>query len=155
MAKYTAQVVWTRQKEELFTDNRYSRGHYWQFDGGITLAASSSSHIVPNYSVDENVDPEEAFVASLSSCHMLFFLSIAAQKGFVIDEYRDDAVGVLAKNDAGKMAMTEVILRPKVSFFGNHKPDLPMLEHLHHLSHEQCFIANSVHTKVMTEIQMS
>ncbi|WP_394182482.1 OsmC family protein [Marinomonas posidonica] len=155
MAEYTAKVVWTRQKGEYFTDNRYSRGHYWHFDGGITLPASSSSHIVPNYSVDENVDPEEAFVASLSSCHMLFFLSIAAQKGFIIDEYHDHAVGVLAKNDAGKMAMTEVTLRPRVSFSGDHKPDFAMLEHLHHLSHEQCFIANSVHTKVMTEIQMS
>ncbi|AEF55593.1 OsmC family protein [Marinomonas posidonica] len=155
MAKYTAQVVWTRQEDELFTDNRYSRGHYWLFDGGVKLPASSSSHIVPRYSVDENVDPEEAFVASLSSCHMLFFLSIAAQKGFIIDEYRDDAVGVMAKNDAGKMAMTEVILRPRVTFSGDLHADFAMLEHLHHLSHEECFIANSVHTKVMTEIQMS
>ncbi|GAA5217133.1 OsmC family protein [Corallincola platygyrae] len=153
MAEYTAEVSWARSEAEGFIDNQYSRGHQWQFDGGVTVPASSSPHVVPlPLSVEANVDPEEAFVASLSSCHMLFFLSIAAKHRFIVDSYVDNAVGVMAKDADGKMAMTKVTLRPKVIFSGDKQPTYEQLDEIHHQSHEQCFIANSVKTEVLTEI---
>ncbi|MFC6635104.1 OsmC family protein [Microbulbifer taiwanensis] len=152
MSEYFSTVLWRRDGEN-FTDNKYSRGHTWQFDGGLSVPASSSPHIVPlPFSVAENVDPEEAFVASLSSCHMLFFLAIAAKRKFVVDEYCDEALGVMEKADDGKMAMTRVTLRPRVTFSGDRQPTREQLERMHHQSHEQCFIANSVKTEVVTEI---
>ncbi|WP_323847214.1 OsmC family protein [Microbulbifer magnicolonia] len=152
MSEYFSTVLWRRHGEQ-FTDNKYSRGHSWHFDGGLTVPASASPHIVPlPYSVAENVDPEEAFIASLSSCHMLFFLAYAAKRGFVVDEYRDAAVGILEKTDGGKMAMTRVTLRPQVVFSGDKQPSREQLEQMHHQSHEQCFIANSVKTEVVTEL---
>ncbi len=152
MSEYTATVSWQRGDQD-FLSNRYSRGHRWQFDGGHSVPASASPHIVPlPWSVAENVDPEEAFVASLSSCHMLFFLSIAAKQRFVVDEYVDDAVGEMAENEEGKMAMTRVRLRPRVVFSGARIPGREQLEKLHHLAHESCFIASSVKTEVVTEI---
>ncbi|MEJ2418698.1 MAG: OsmC family protein [Exilibacterium sp.] len=153
MSEYTATVKWHRQESEAYIDNQYSRGHQWQFDGGVTVPASSSPHIVPlPYSVEANVDPEEAFVASLSSCHMLFFLGIAAKRKFVVDEYVDNAIGIMEKDSSGKIAMTRVILRPCIKFSGDNKPTREQLEDLHHRSHELCFIANSVKTQVVTEI---
>ncbi|MEO1077973.1 MAG: OsmC family protein [Pseudomonadota bacterium] len=154
MSEYQAEVSWRRGADEEFTDNNYSRGHAWSFDGGIRVPASSSPHVVPlPYSVEASVDPEEAFVASLSSCHMLFFLSIAAKHGFVVDEYNDRATGIMEKDAEGKMAMTEVILRPLVVFAEELTPSAEQLEEMHHQSHELCFIANSVKTNVSTEIQ--
>ncbi|MFV2032701.1 MAG: OsmC family protein [Gammaproteobacteria bacterium] len=153
MSEYFATVRWLRGKDEAYIDNRYSRGHEWHFDGGVTVPASSSPHVVPPpCSVEANVDPEEAYVASLSSCHMLFFLSIAAKNKFVVDEYVDDALGVIEKDAEGRLAMTRVTLRPQVKFSGDRRPDLPQLEKMHHQSHQQCFIANSVKTEVITEI---
>jgi len=153
MSEYSASVRWVRGEGEAFVDDQYSRGHAWHFDGGACVAASASSHVVPlPYCVEANVDPEEAFVASLSSCHMLFFLSIAAQEGFVVDEYVDDAVGVLESDREDKISMTRVALRPAVTFSGAKRPTLAQLEAMHHQSHEQCFIANSVKTHVFTEI---
>lgn len=153
MSEYTANIHWQRQTEEPFIDNQYSRGHVWQFDGGVRVPASSSPHVVPlPYSVEANVDPEEAFVASLSSCHMLFFLSIAAKNRFVIDEYRDHALGVMEKGENGKLWMTKVTLRPQIKFSGERRPDRAKLEKMHHQSHNECFIANSVKTEIMTEI---
>lgn len=152
MSEYFAKVVWERSQDERYIDNQYSRAHQWYFDGGQVVPASASPHIVPlPFSVAANVDPEEAFVASLSSCHMLFFLSIAAKKKWVVDQYTDNAVGVMAQDSAGKMAMTQVTLRPKVTFSGA-QPSLAQLEKAHHQAHEQCFIANSVKTEVLTEI---
>ncbi len=154
MSEYMARVEWQRQEQEVFIDNQYSRGHQWYFDGGAKVAASSSPHVVPlPLSVEANVDPEEAFVASLSSCHMLFFLSIAAKRKFVVEHYEDLAVGVMEKDELGKMAMTRVLLRPKVIFSGERQPTEEQVEQIHHVSHEQCFIANSVKTKVDTEIR--
>lgn len=154
MSEYVAQVQWKRGPEEAYVDNQYSRGHAWYFDGGEVVNASSSPHVVPlPLSVEANVDPEEAFVASLSSCHMLFFLSIAAKRKFVVDEYTDKAVGIMEANEDNKIAMTKVILRPKVIFSGDKQPTLEQLEVMHHQSHEQCFIANSVKTTIVTEIQ--
>jgi organic hydroperoxide reductase OsmC/OhrA len=151
MGSYTASVAWQRNGA-AFTDNKYSRAHEWRFDGGAVVRGSSSPHVVrAPFSDPSAVDPEEAFVASLSSCHMLWFLSLAARRGFVVERYEDQAVGVMAKNEAGKEAMTVVTLRPKVTFAGR-EPERPELEALHHEAHEECFIASSVKTDVRCEI---
>jgi organic hydroperoxide reductase OsmC/OhrA len=151
MSEYFATIKWTRA-EQSFLDNKYSRGHDWEFDGGLTVSASSSPHIVPlPYSVAESVDPEEAFVASLSSCHMLFFLSIAAKRKLVVNNYIDKAVGTMSKDDLGKISMTRVLLRPEV-WFSDNEVSLQELEEMHHQAHEECFIANSVKTEVIVEI---
>lgn len=156
MSEYFARVHWIRAKDEAYIDNQYSRSHEWHFDGGLTIPASASPQVVPlPWSVEANVDPEEAYVASLSSCHMLFFLSIAAKNKFVVDEYTDDAVGVMEKDSNGKLAMTRVTLRPQIKFSGDERPEHSQLEKMHHQSHEQCFIANSVKTEVLTEITES
>jgi organic hydroperoxide reductase OsmC/OhrA len=151
MSEYNTVVEWNRDGA-VFTDNRYSRGHRWLFDGGVEVPASSSPSVVPlPLSVPAAVDPEEAFVASLSSCHMLVFLSIAAKRGFVVDSYRDEAVGLLAKDSSGKLAMTRVTLRPQIQFGGDERPTADELAEMHHQSHEQCFIASSVKTDVRLE----
>ncbi len=151
MSEYTATIEW-RRAGATFTDNRYSRGHSWTFDGGVEVPASSSPHSVRlPYSVAEAVDPEEAFVASLSSCHMLWFLSIAAKRGYAVERYRDEAVGVMARNSEGKLAMTQVTLRPAVTYFGEKRPSAAGHEAMHHEAHEECFIANSVKTEVRCE----
>ncbi len=152
MAEYAATISWERS-DSPFVNGDYTRAHVWSFDGGLTFAASASPHIVPlPYSKPENVDPEEAFVASLSSCHMLFFLSIAATRGFVVDHYRDSAVGYLEKDAYGKLAMTRVILRPAAAYSGKKIPTVGEIEGIHHQAHERCFIANSVKTLVITDI---
>jgi len=148
MAEYTATIDWERQGA-VFTDNRYSRGHRWEFDGGIQVPASSSAHVVPvPYSVTAAVDPEEAFVAALSSCHMLWFLSLAAKRGYIVDRYHDTAVGVMGRDAAGKLAMLDVTLRPAVTLGGGPQPSDVELAALHHAAHAECFIANSVKTRV-------
>jgi organic hydroperoxide reductase OsmC/OhrA len=151
MAEYKSVVIWSRDGA-AFTDNRYSRGHRWLFDGGVEVPASSSPQVVPlPLSVAAAVDPEEAFVASLSSCHMLWFLSIAAKRGFLVDGYRDEAVGVMAKDPSGKQAMTRVTLRPEVRFGGAKRPSADEVVAMHHEAHEHCFIARSVKTDVRCE----
>jgi len=151
MAEHKVVVVWNRDGA-AFTDNCYSRGHRWLFDGGVEVPASASPHIVPlPLSVAEAVDPEEAFVASLSSCHMLWFLSLAARRGLVIENYRDNAVGTMARDAAGRLAMTRVTLRPEVHFGGDRQPTPDEVSALHHEAHEQCYIANSVKTDVRCE----
>ncbi len=151
MSEYSVQVLW-RRGDARFTDNRYSRAHLWRFDGGVEVPASSSPHVVPvPMSSAAAVDPEEAFVASLSSCHMLWFLSIAAQRGFRVDSYTDEAVGVLEKDAAGKLVMTRVTLRPRVDFSGDRMPTREVIESLHHTAHAECFLANSVKTEIRCE----
>ena len=153
MSKYTAKIAWKRQPQQVFTDNKYSRGHTWEFDGGAIIDASSAPAVVPlPYSIEANVDPEEVFIASLSSCHMLFFLANAGKRGFMIDEYIDNAIGIMEKDTAGKVSITTVTLHPQVTFLGEKQPTLERLEAMHHQSHEQCFIANSVKTQVTIEI---
>jgi organic hydroperoxide reductase OsmC/OhrA len=128
MSSYTAQVAWQRDPLEVFTDNRYSRRHQLRFDGGAELAGSSSPHVVPLPLSDASaVDPEELFVASLAACHMLWFLSIAAQRGYKVERYEDDAEGWLARNGQGHLAMTEVCLRPRVQWLGDPLPDGDLL----------------------------
>jgi organic hydroperoxide reductase OsmC/OhrA len=151
MSHYQAVIEWTRDGAR-FTDNRYSRGHRWRFDGGIEVPASASPQVVPlPMSVAAAVDPEEAFVASLSSCHMLFFLALAAKQGFVVDDYRDEAVGVMAQDAGGKLAMTQVTLHPLVRYGGEKRPAAAEEDALHHAAHEECFIARSVRTVVNCE----
>lgn len=147
MSEHHATVTWERG-DAVFTDRRYSRAHEWQFDGGASVGASASPHVVPHpYSVASAVDPEEAFVVALSSCHMLWFLDFAARRGFVVDEYRDTAVGKLGPDSEGKPAMLEVTLRPEVRFSGK-SPLQEELDALHHDAHESCFLARSVKTVV-------
>ncbi len=151
MQTHTATVTWERRGAR-FTDNRYSRAHRWRFDGGAEVKGSSSPHVVPPPLSDPaGVDPEEAFIASLSSCHMLWFLSLAAGRGLVVESYRDEAVGILGPNEQGKLAMTRVTLRPAVAFAGSRKPDAAELRELHDLAHEECFIASSVRTEIACE----
>ena len=152
MSTYQATILWQRDAGAVFTDNRYSRAHVWRFDGGAEVAASSSPQIVAlPWSDAAGVDPEEAFVASLSSCHLLWFLSLAAEAGWCVDRYEDAADGVLAKNAAGKLAMTRVTLRPRALFGGASQPTREAVDALHHRAHEACFIASSVTTDVRCE----
>ena len=149
MATYTATVHWQRGDQD-FAGGKYSRGHRWIFDGGASIEASASPHIVPlPYSVEEAVDPEEAFVAAASSCHMLFYLHFAQRAGYVVDDYRDDAEGVMARNADGRMAITRIILRPSVRYAGA-APDATTEAALHHEAHEACFIANSITAEIET-----
>ena len=152
MAPYTAEILWQRGADEPFVDNRYRRRHLLRFDGGVEVPASSSPHVVPlARSGAAAGDPEEAFVASLASCHLLWFLSLAAKEGYCVDRYADAASGVLAKNAEGKLAMTLVTLRPDVAFSGAKRPTRAELDALHHAAHEACFIASSVKSEVRVE----
>ena len=150
MATHHATVAWQRG-DQAFTDGKYSRAHEWRFDGGATVAASSSPHVVPLYSDEAGVDPEEAYVAALSSCHMLFFLAFAAKAGLLVDSYTDEAEGRVARDEAGRMWVAEVVLKPHVEFAGERRPSREEIDELHHRSHEACFIANSVKTAVTVE----
>ncbi|HEX4761172.1 MAG TPA: OsmC family protein [Sphingomicrobium sp.] len=147
-----ATVRWTRSGDGNFAKGQYSRAHSWSFDGGLTVPASASPHIVPQpWNNPAGVDPEEAFVASLSSCHMLFFIDFARRAGFVVDSYVDEAEGVLDKRADGKMWMSRVTLRPRVEFSGDQRPSEADLADLHRRAHEACFIANSVTSEVTVE----
>ena len=151
MSSYTTTIRWTRDPSTDFSKGQYSRAHEWAFDGGAVVPASPSPHIVPApWNDPAGVDPEEAFIASLSSCHMLFFVDFARRAGFVIDEYVDEAEGMLEKRGDGKVAMTSVALRPRVTWAGD-PPDEAAIADLHHRAHEACFIANSVTTEVTVE----
>ena len=150
MSTYTATIRWSRTGGE-FAKGQYSRAHEWAFDGGAIVPASASPDNVPPGTADAaGVDPEEAFIAALSSCHMLFFLDFARRAGFVVDSYVDEADGVLEKRADGKIAMTRVTLRPRVTW-GGATPDEAAIADLHHRAHEACFIANSVNTEVTIE----
>jgi organic hydroperoxide reductase OsmC/OhrA len=149
---YTAQLRWQRQATEAFTDNRYSRRHEWRFDGGVVVPGSSSPHSVRlPYSDASAVDPEEALVAAASSCHLLTFLYLAAKAGWTIDSYEDDAVGLMARNEQGRLAITRITLRPAIRFGGGREPTAAELAQLHHDAHEQCYIANSLRSEIVCE----
>jgi len=151
MSTYTATIRWTRTGDGDFTRGQYSRLHEWAFDGGAVVSASPSPHVVPApWSDQAGVDPEEAFVASLSSCHMLFFLDFARRAGFIVDSYVDGSEGLMEKREDGKIAMTRVTLRPQIAWGGT-PPDEAAIADLHHKAHEACFIANSVTTEVVIE----
>ncbi|MDD9890108.1 MAG: OsmC family protein [Gammaproteobacteria bacterium] len=148
MTNYQATVKWQRNSDD-FLANKYSRCHEWVFDGGAVVLASASPDIVPSpWSVEARVDPEEAFVASISSCHMLFFLSIACRSGFQVESYADEAVGEMTRNEVGKYVVSKVSLNPVVNYSGEALPNHDDIESMHHEAHAECFIANSIRTKV-------
>jgi len=152
MSTYTATIRWHRDGAEGFAKGQYSRAHEWAFDGGHVMPASASPHVVPApWSNPAGVDPEEAFVASLASCHMLFFVDFARRAGFVLDDYIDEAEGVLEQRADGKLAMTRVTLHPRLTWNGD-APDAAAIADLHHRAHEACFIANSVTTEVTVQL---
>lgn len=147
MSEYRVNVSWQRTSAG-FSYEEYNREHTWSFDGGIKVRATAA----PEYrGKPDGVDPEEAFVAALSSCHMLTFLAIASRKRLVVDSYEDDAVGFMEKNSQGRLAVTRVILRPRIKFSGPEAPTGDQLTKLHEQSHHECFIANSVLTEVTVE----
>lgn len=148
MAKYVARIAWALRDGEDFAKGRYSRGHVVSFDGGLIMPASASPHVVGKWAVEEAVDPEEMFVAALSNCHMLTFLHKARLAGFVCTAYEDDAEGIMEEIAPGRMAVTKVWLKPKITWQGD-EPTAEALADLHHQAHEECFIANSVKTEVV------
>ena len=151
MSKHLATVSWDRAGAR-FTDNRYSRVHQWEFDGGAVIQAAASPDVVPLPLTDgAAVDPEEAFVAAVSSCHMLWFLSLAAKEGFCVNSYRDQAVGTMGKNEEGRDAVISVALRPHAEFGEGKTPTAGDLERLHEAAHDKCFIANSIRSTITRE----
>ena len=151
MSHYQASVNWVNSGPN-FLNGQYSREHKWIFEGGSVIKATAAPDIVPEpWSNPANVDPEAAFVASLSSCHMLFFLSFAARQGILVESYEDHAIGFLETNEQGKKSMTRVILRPSVACSNHSTPSQESLRNLHRAAHEHCFIANSVTTDVTIE----
>lgn len=150
MATYTADVSWTLKDGEDFAQGRYSRGHTVRFDGGVTIPASASPHVVGKWAVEAAIDPEEMLVAALSNCHMLSFLHVARLAGFTVVAYRDHAEGVMEEIAPGRRAVTKVTLHPRIEWSGA-GPDKERLAQLHHEAHETCFIANSVTTRVSVE----
>ena len=151
MSKHTATIRWQRG-DAKFARGRYSRAHEWRFDGGAVVAASASPAVVrAPWSDPAGVDPEEAFVAAIASCHMLWFLSLAAEQGFVVESYEDEGVGTMDKLANGHEAITDVLLRPRIAFGGDRKPDATDIAALHESAHERCFIANSVRSTIRIE----
>jgi organic hydroperoxide reductase OsmC/OhrA len=149
MSEYKATIKWQRNSPEFLT-GKYSREHIWSFDGGVTVPASASPAVVPApWSNPAGVDPEEAFVASLSSCHMLTFLYLACKAGFQIENYEDEAIGKVTKNEKGVLWVSLVTLNPRITYDGEKLPAPEDEERLHHQAHEQCYIANSVKTEVV------
>jgi organic hydroperoxide reductase OsmC/OhrA len=147
---HTATIRWKNNGGDVL-GRRYSRAHTWLFDGGVSVAASSSPHVVPKPWSDEHaVDPEEALVAAASSCHMMSFLWAAAKAGFAVDSYDDTAEGTLAKIDGKHYAITRIVLRPRIVFSGK-QPTAADLDALHHEAHEECYIANSLKTEIVVE----
>ncbi|MGV8996284.1 MAG: OsmC family protein [Parvibaculaceae bacterium] len=150
MSNYVAHVEWRLRDGDDFEANRYSRSHRWHFDGGATVEASSAPSSVPlPWSDPAGVDPEEALIASVSSCHMLWFLSLAAKAGYAVVTYSDRASGVMSKDERGRIAMTRITLAPQIAFASGKAPDAAALAALHNDAHEKCFIANSLRTEVV------
>lgn len=148
-----SKIVWTRKPEEAFLDGKYKRIHQWIFEGGLRLNASSSPEIVPLPMSDPAlIDPEEAFITSVASCHMLFFLSIAAKKKFVLNYYEDSPTAILGKNKDGNLSIRSLVLNPLVTFEGARVPDETAIHQLHELAHSNCFIANSINTQITIKL---
>ncbi len=151
MSEHKAIVGWKRAGPD-FLKGKYSREHTWSFDGGVTVAASASPSVVPlPYSNPAHVDPEEAFVASVSSCHLLTYIYLASRQGFQVDSYHDEAVGIMTKNENGVPWVSSISLHPRIAYSGGKMPTAEDEAHLHHLAHEQCYIANSIKTEVIVK----
>lgn len=151
MSEHQATIRWQCTSAE-FLKGRYSREHEWSFDGGLTMPASPSPSVVPlPWSNPAHVDPEEAFVAAIASCHMLTFLHVARLQGFQVDSYDDAAVGVMTQGGNGVPWVSQVTLHPQIVYSGDNLPTPAEVENLHHAAHEQCFIANSIKTEVVVK----
>jgi organic hydroperoxide reductase OsmC/OhrA len=149
MSRHEAIVEWS--SDGHFSDGGYSRGHVWKFDGGQEVRGSASPQVVPEPKSDPfGVDPEEALIASASSCHMLWFLSLAQEAGLDVASYSDRASGTMGRDERGKIAITRIVLRPRIDFAGR-QPDAAELERLHHEAHDKCFIANSLRSEIVVE----
>ena len=147
--RHGARISW-RRDDVAFVDQRYSRTHQWTLDGGATIQASASPSNVPEpYSDPNAIDPEEALVAAASSCHMLWFLAIAARQGFVIDSYVDEPEGLIEEVGAGRRAFSRITLRPQIEFSGGRRPELAEVDAMHAEAHNSCFIANSLSCDVI------
>jgi organic hydroperoxide reductase OsmC/OhrA len=153
MAEHKAMIRWAASEDgEAFLKGRFSRAHTWTFDGGLTVPASAAPSVIPApFSDPAGVDPEEAYVAAIASCHMMSFLYVAMRAGFVVERYEDDAVGAMRKNERGVIWVGAVTLRPRIDFGAGTRPTPAEVEQLHHRAHEQCFIANSVKTEITVE----
>lgn len=150
--RHTATIRWKNNQGPGFLARRYSREHTLHFDGGAVIPGSPSPHIVPApWSNPASVDPEEAFIAAVAACHMLWFLHVACDAGFLIETYDDNAEGLMTKNDHGSLWISQIILRPQITWGGEKQPSPDDITHLHHLAHDQCFIANSIKTDVRVE----
>jgi organic hydroperoxide reductase OsmC/OhrA len=151
MSEHQASIHWSRTGPD-FVKGRFSREHTWTFDGGLTVPASPSPSVVPApWSNAASIDPEEAFVASVASCHMLTFLWLASREGFEVDSYQDAAIGVMTKNEQGRPWVSAITLRPRITWGGSKQPATADLARLHHRAHEECFIANSIKSEVVVE----
>ena len=149
MHRYSATITWERDGAD-FVGLKYSRAHRWTLDGGLELRASASpQHVREPMSDPAGIDPEEAFVAALSSCHLLSFLYVAAKRGHTVERYVDDAEGVMSHNEQGRLAITRVVLRPRVTYAS--APDVETDAAMHHEAHDACYIANSVRTEVVVQ----
>ena len=149
MSEHIAIIQWQRN-QAAFTDNKYSREHLWEFDGGAKILASSSPQVVPvPHSNPNYIDPEEAFIASIASCHMLWFLAIAANQEFTIESYLDRAVGLIGQNEDGKLAITKITLSPTIVFSADNLPITKQVDEMHQEAHHNCFLANSVKTEII------
>jgi len=148
MSEHSAQIKWSRGHEN-FADDSYSRGHQWVLDGGFSVPASSAPGIP--HSVAAAIDPEEGVLASLGSCHMLFFLALAMRKGFIVDDYCDSPVGTIGRNDKGKNALVEIIMRPAATFSGDVLPTQEDIDALHARAHSLCYVANSLNSDIKIE----
>jgi organic hydroperoxide reductase OsmC/OhrA len=153
MAEHKAMIRWASSEDgEAFLKGRFSRAHTGTFDGGLTMPASAAPSVIPApFSDPAGVDPEEAYVAAIASCHMMSFLYVAMRAGFVVERYEDDAVGAMRKNERGAIWVGAVTLRPRIDFGAGTRPTPAEVEQLHHRAHEQCFIANSVKTEITVE----
>ncbi len=150
MSTYIAKITWKSDAPDTFTKNRYTRGHSWEFDGGVTVPASSSPHAVRlPYSIEAAVDPEEALVAAASSCHMLTFLWLAATMGFNIESYEDNAVGEMTSMDDGRQWVSTITLEPQIAWTGDKLPTAEDIARLHHEAHEKCYIANTIQSEII------
>jgi len=147
MSEHKAHINWNRTTDSFAYDD-YNREHTWTYENGVVVEASAAPQFLGK---EDRVDPEEAFVAALSACHMLTFIAFCAKKRIVVDSYQDDAVGYLEKNEAGKLCMTRITLRPRVAFAEGHEPPQEVIDKLHHRAHENCFLANSVKTEITVE----
>jgi organic hydroperoxide reductase OsmC/OhrA len=151
MSSHYATIRWFASPGEDFAKGQYSRAHSWNFDGLANVSASASPHIVPMpWANPDAVDPEEAFVASAASCHMLFFLDFARRAGLIVTGYDDEAEGEMHQGSDGKSRITRITLRPRI-VFGGEGPDQAMIEELHHKAHDACFIANSITSEIVIE----